>query len=180
MNPVELIPVQGSLVLRARGSELLILPQYIYELKKLSAPKEFAGYFMQQALINRPARKLFEAWLRKDRSLWKRTYNVVMNDIELDEETIKAIESAPLVGEEEVKEEPKKEAKKAEAKPAKKKAEAKPAKKKTAKKAEAKPAKKKAAKKAATKTAAKKKTAKKAATKKAATKKKTAKKATKK
>ena len=167
MNPVELIPVQGSLVLRARGSELLILPQYIYELKKLSAPKEFAGYFMQQALINRPARKLFEAWLRKDRSLWKRTYNVVMNDIELDEETIKAIESAPLVGEEEVKEEPKKEAKKAEAKPAKK-------------KAEAKPAKKKAAKKAATKTAAKKKTAKKAATKKAATKKKTAKKATKK
>ena len=94
MNPVELIPVQGSLVLRARGSELLILPQYIYELKKLTVPKEFAGFFMHQALINRPARKLFEAWLRKDKTLWKRTYDMVMNEIELDEDTVKAIENA--------------------------------------------------------------------------------------
>ena len=190
MNPVELIPVQGSLVLRARGSELLILPQYIYELKKLKAPKEFAGFFMHHALINRPARKLFEAWLRKDKTLWKRTYDIVMNEIELDEETLKAIESAEDAPVEEKKVEKAKEekpAEKLEEKPAKKKAakkaakktaEKKPAKKKAAKKtAEKKPAKKKAAKKAATKTA-KKKTATKAATKTA--KKKTAKKASKK
>ena len=69
MNPVELIPVQGSLILRARGSELLILPQYILALQANKTPKDFAKVFMEEALINRPARKLFEAWLRKDKTL---------------------------------------------------------------------------------------------------------------
>ena len=156
MSPVELIPVQGSLILRARGSELLILPQYIMELKKLNVPKEFAGFFMQEALINRPARKLFEAWLRKDKTLWKRLYHTVMNEIEIDEETKAQLEAK----EEPVKAEPAKKAEeKEEEKPAK------TAKKKAAKKAESKPAKKKAAKKVAKKAA--KKTAKKKAAKKA-------------
>ena len=61
VTPVEIIPIQGSLVLRARGSELLILPSYVAELKNRVEPKEFASYFLSAALINRPARKLFEA-----------------------------------------------------------------------------------------------------------------------
>ena len=41
---------------------------------------------MQEALVNRPARKLFEAWLRKDRSLWKRLFKAVKEvEIESDE-----------------------------------------------------------------------------------------------
>ena len=88
MLPVELIPIQGTLVLRARGSELLILPQHIRELKSLVQAKDFTDYFLQSALINRPARKLFEAWLRKDTSLWKRIYTMVQKEMEISEEAM--------------------------------------------------------------------------------------------
>ena len=36
--------------------------------------------------MNRSARKLFEAWLRKDTSLWRRIYHSVMNDFEENKE----------------------------------------------------------------------------------------------
>lgn len=86
MLPVEIVPVDGStLVLRARGSELLILPQHIGELKSAKNPKEFTNYFLTNALLNRPARKLFEAWLRKDKTLWQRIYRTIQKDMEIDE-----------------------------------------------------------------------------------------------
>ena len=77
MNPVEILPVQGTIILRARGSELLILAQHVQALKKIGQPQEFVTYFNKMALINRPARKLFQAWLRKDKSLWRRIYDTV-------------------------------------------------------------------------------------------------------
>jgi len=186
VTPVEIIPVQGSLVLRARGSELLILTSYIIELKARSEPKEFASYFLSSALINRPARKLFEAWLRKDRGLWQRLYKTV-NEMEVDSElkTQGSQDSQPAIAaaenlkptaqvtEEKPRQEPaatKVSPKKAEAKPAKKATQddeeaepVKPSPKKVATKAEVKaPAKKKTVKKAEVKAPAKKKTAKKA------------------
>ncbi len=82
MNPVELYPIQNSLVLRARGVELLILPIHINELKARKDTKEFAEYFLKKAMVNRSARKLFEAWLKKDTSLWRRIYHSVMHDFE--------------------------------------------------------------------------------------------------
>jgi hypothetical protein len=181
VNPVEVVPAPGgTLILRARGSELLILPNHIVELQKLNGGKDFTTYFMKDALINRPARKLFEAWLRKDGSLWKRVYNTVHKEIEVDQEVLDSInEASAKKTEPAAKPAPKKE-KKAEEKPKA----AKPAAKKE-KVAEEKPkAAKPAAKKKATKKAetTKKKTAKKKTTKKAesTTKKKTAKKTTKK
>jgi len=75
--PVEIHPIQDALVLRARGSELLILADHVTELKKLKSAGDFSRYFLQEALVNRPARKLFEAWLRKDGSLWARIYKTV-------------------------------------------------------------------------------------------------------
>ena len=86
MNPVELIPIQGSLILRARGSELLIMPQYIASLQQASKPQDFSKIFMSEALINRPARKLFEAWLRKDKTLWNRLYNTIHKEMDKAEE----------------------------------------------------------------------------------------------
>lgn len=83
MTPVEIIPIQDNLVLRARGSELLILAHHVHSLKKLTTPKEFGNYFMNDALINRPARKLFDAWLRKDANLWQRIYKTVHETMEL-------------------------------------------------------------------------------------------------
>lgn len=85
MLTVEILPVQDTLVLRARGSELLILPHHVHKLKALSKPKEFSSYFHGEALVNRPARKLFEAWLRKDDSLWKRIYITIHKEMTLGE-----------------------------------------------------------------------------------------------
>ena len=77
MLPVEIIPIHESLVLRARGSELLIIPIHVQELKTLKDPKSFSQYFTASALVNRPARKLFEAWVRKDPTVWKRLFATV-------------------------------------------------------------------------------------------------------
>ena len=82
MAPVEIIAIKGSLVLRARGSEFLILPNPVAELKVCKEPKSFTEYFRTYALVNRPARKLFEAWLRKDKSIWKRRYNNYLSIIQ--------------------------------------------------------------------------------------------------
>jgi len=206
MLPVEIMHSQGTVVLRARSSELLILPRHVRELKAKDQARDFSAYFTTEALINRAARKLFEGWLRKDRSLWPRLYRVIhkeieLKDVEAAEETLaKALESrnpAPAAAPEakpekkvkaEAKAKPETKAKaEAKAKPetkAKAEVKAKPEKKAEAK-AEAKPAKKTAKKTATKKTAAKKTTttkktaAKKTTTKKAATKKTTKKKAAK-
>jgi hypothetical protein len=181
VQPVEIFHNQGTVVLRARASELLILPFHVKELQGLKKPQGFADYFKNQALVNRPARKLFEAWLRKDGTLWPRLFKTVheeMDPVELDENSLGGTpesESAPAKEEKPAKK-AKAEKEEASEKPAKK--TAKKAAKKTTKKA-AKKTTKKAAKKTAKKAA--KKTAKKAAkktTKKAA--KKTTKKAAKK
>lgn len=160
MLPVEILPAPGgTLVLRARQSELLILASHIVELKERKTPKDFTGYFMSEALINRPARKLFEAWLRKDKTLWRRIYDTVQNELEVNADDLDDVaEAAPEKVE--VKE---KSAKPAAAKKATKTSEKKPAEKKEAKK--------QSEKKVEEKTTAKKATAKKATAKKAATKK---------
>lgn len=86
MQPVELYPIQNSLILRARGVELLVLSHHVAELKTRKDTKEFADYFLKRAMVNRSARKLFEAWLRKDNTLWRRIYHSVMHDFEENKE----------------------------------------------------------------------------------------------
>ena len=80
MQAVELYAIQNSLILRARGVELLILPVHVEALKGLKESKAFAEYFLQTAMVNRSARKLYEAWLKKDSTLWRRIYHSIMND----------------------------------------------------------------------------------------------------
>lgn len=80
MQAVELYAIQNSLVLRARGVELLVLPVHVEALKGLKESKAFSDYFLQTAMVNRAARKLYEAWLKKDATLWRRVYHSVMND----------------------------------------------------------------------------------------------------
>ena len=92
MQAVELYPIQNALVLRARGVELLVLPVHVEALKELKDTKTFAEYFLQKAMVNRSARKLFEAWLKKDNTLWRRIYHSVRHDFEE-----KAEETAPEV-----------------------------------------------------------------------------------
>ena len=182
MLAVEIHPIQDAIVLRARGSELLILSSHVAELKKLKAAGDFSRYFLHEALVNRPARKLFEAWLRKDGSLWARIYKTVQT-IESSgsnpQATSEKPSSAPtkaVKADETVKEAPTKSAKKTAsdekttakpvAKTATKAADPKPAKQEKSAASKAAPA--KAAPKAAAKSAAKKPAAKTAAAKPAA------------
>ncbi len=95
MHPVELYPIQNSLILRARGVELLVLSNHVVELKARKETKEFAEYFLKRAMVNRSARKLFEAWLRKDPTLWRRIYHSVMHDFEENAEGAEAAAEAP-------------------------------------------------------------------------------------
>lgn len=91
MLPVEILPVQESLVLRARGSELLILPHHVKSLKGLTKSRDFSEYFRAEALVNRPARKLFEAWLRKDHTLWQRIYTTIHKQMNLGDQQAQAV-----------------------------------------------------------------------------------------
>ncbi len=121
MLPVEIVPVPGgALVLRARGSELLILSHHVSSLKKKTVPKDFTSYFINEALLNRPARKLFEAWLRKDDTLWRRMYHSIQNDVEITDDAAevsapaKPAAKAPVKDKEHDKIEPTKKAKESE------------------------------------------------------------------
>jgi len=108
--PVEVLPAPGgNLILRARGSELLIITNHVVELKTKREPKQFTEYFMGEALINRPARKLFEAWLRKDRGLWRRIYDCVQT-IDTSGDDIAALKEEMKAKSAQVKAEPKAEA----------------------------------------------------------------------
>lgn len=74
---VEIHFIEGTVILRAKGAELFILPDYVTHLQTLKVPQEFIDYFRNKALVNRPARKLFEAWAKKDPTLWNRVYATV-------------------------------------------------------------------------------------------------------
>ncbi len=87
MLPVEIHCRNENVILRARNSEILILPAFTRVLRTLAEPKAFSDYFLQEALINRPARKLFEAWLRKDATLWPRLFQNIQLHIALPDAT---------------------------------------------------------------------------------------------
>lgn len=77
MVPVQILYSEGILVLRAQKSELFILPEHVSALEERSDHTEFQDYFLKQALVNRSARKLFQAWGRRDVSLWSRLYRTL-------------------------------------------------------------------------------------------------------
>ena len=83
---IQIIATQGAVILRHKHSELVILPQHVENLQKIKEPREFSQYFLEHALVNRPARKLFLAWVKKDSSLWKGIYGKVHNMPANDEE----------------------------------------------------------------------------------------------
>ncbi len=108
MLPVEIYCRNENVILRARNSEILILPTYTRVLRTLTEPKAFSDYFLQEALINRPARKLFEAWLRKDNTLWPRLFQNIQEHVSLPDanapqaatEIVVAADSESATGEE--------------------------------------------------------------------------------
>jgi len=61
-----------KLVLSRGTSQLLISLEHIQKLRDLKELNDFSTYFRTQALVNRPARRVFEAWERKDSLLLKK------------------------------------------------------------------------------------------------------------
>ena len=80
MDGIQIYFLQNTLVLRHKHSELVIIPQHVDNLKKLENPKDFSQYFLDHALVNRSARKLFVAWLRKDAGIWKRIFQTINSE----------------------------------------------------------------------------------------------------
>ncbi|MDD9950368.1 MAG: hypothetical protein OXT67_02275, partial [Zetaproteobacteria bacterium] len=74
---VEMYPIQGAVVMRYKSSELLIMPEHVDHLFKCESREDFQQYFLRTALVNRSARKVFEAWSRKDRGIWNRLAEAV-------------------------------------------------------------------------------------------------------
>ena len=81
MFNVEIICIKGAVIIRARNSELFVLPNHTKALRTLSNGKDFADYFIKHALVNRSARKLFEAWLKKDHTIWQRLFDTIHSKI---------------------------------------------------------------------------------------------------
>lgn len=79
MAKVSIRFIKSHLWLRSGNSELLITPEHIVQLHKRHDKKEFAEYFLRQALLNRPARKLFQSWTRKDAELWRNIYALIIS-----------------------------------------------------------------------------------------------------
>jgi hypothetical protein len=84
---VEIFAVEKNIVLRSYNSELLILPEHVETLYKLKKPKEFSEYFLSSALLNRSARKLFLSWVRKDKTIWPRMFELIQKREEENKDT---------------------------------------------------------------------------------------------
>ena len=70
---------QNSLVLKRGASVLLIDAQKIQVLRTLKEQAEFTTYWRTEALQNREARRVFEAWERKDKDLLQKVHVEVIS-----------------------------------------------------------------------------------------------------
>lgn len=74
---VEIHYIHNHLVMKARNSELVILPAHVSHLHNLKEYDEFQVYLEATALLNRTARKLYKSWCKKNPNLFKRIYKII-------------------------------------------------------------------------------------------------------
>ena len=70
---------QNSLVLRRGDSVLLIESDKVNQLRTLKENAAFEEYFRTTALVNREARRVFQAWERKDSALIGKLFSEMMS-----------------------------------------------------------------------------------------------------
>ena len=70
---------QNNLVLRRGDSILLIESDKVNQLRTLKESSAFAEFFRGTALVNREARRVFQAWERKDNQLLNKLYAEMMS-----------------------------------------------------------------------------------------------------
>ncbi|NBO39239.1 hypothetical protein EBU99_11720 [bacterium] len=59
----------NNMILRRGASVLMIEAANVQVLRTLKEKNEFSEFFRNKALVNREARRVFEAWERKDKDL---------------------------------------------------------------------------------------------------------------
>ena len=69
---------RNSLILKRGESVLLIDAEKVQSLRMLKETKEFEEFWRTQALQNREARRVFEAWERKDAELLTKVHQEVI------------------------------------------------------------------------------------------------------
>lgn len=60
---------QNNLIMKRGDSMLLIESEKVTQLRTLKEESAFEEFFRTQALVNREARRVFQAWERKDSEL---------------------------------------------------------------------------------------------------------------
>lgn len=68
-NAVQVEWNQNNLIMKRGDSILLIESEKVTQLRTLKEESEFEEFFRNQALVNREARRVFQAWERKDTQL---------------------------------------------------------------------------------------------------------------
>ena len=64
----------NNMILRRGASVLMIEAANVQVLRTLKERNEFTEFFRTKALVNREARRMFEAWERKDKDLLDKLY----------------------------------------------------------------------------------------------------------
>lgn len=65
---------RNNLILKRGESMLLIEANNVQTLRALKEKAEFQDFFRTKALVNREARRVFEAWERKDTALLEKLF----------------------------------------------------------------------------------------------------------
>ncbi len=65
----------NNMILKRGASVLMIEAANVQVLRTLKEKAEFNDFFRTKALVNREARRVFEAWERKDKDLLEKLYS---------------------------------------------------------------------------------------------------------
>ena len=76
---IELEWNRNNLILKRGASNLVINAENVQSLRTQDNETEFNEFFRTKALQNREARRVFEAWERKDKDLLTKIYSEMMS-----------------------------------------------------------------------------------------------------
>lgn len=69
---------RNNLILSRGTSQLLIKAEDVQALRGLKEQAPFSEYFLNKALVNREARRVFQAWERKDAELLQKLHQEIL------------------------------------------------------------------------------------------------------
>lgn len=70
---------RNNLILTRGTSQLLIKAEDIQNLRGIKDQQPFSDYFLTKALVNREARRVFQAWERKDTALLQKLHQEIIS-----------------------------------------------------------------------------------------------------